>query len=173
MSTNRPQILPAVSESAVSETVKQVSAKALELSTRRNEINRRIGFLSNVMKGLRNVATGTTYKGHDLTAISAAGATEPSGHVNELTRACRIALVESEGCASIDEIRRRIARRESFVFAGPGSAKAAIHRTLRAMTASGEVRRLDSGSKLLWQRNAPEFRPRNFCDRIAEAPFTE
>jgi hypothetical protein len=157
MSTNRPQILPAVRESAVSETVKQVSAKALEFSTRRKEINRRIGFLNNVMKGLRNVANDTTYHSHDLTPIAAAAATDPSRDLKgELTRACRIALVEAGGCASIEEIRRRIVRRESFVFAGPGSTKAAIHRTLKAMTASGEVRRLDSGSKLLWQRNPPD-----------------
>ena len=182
MSANRAQRLSSASEGAVSETVKQISAKALELLTRRNEINRRIGFLNNVMKGLQNVPTKTTHISWDLPPTASACAMEairsadstkrrrtelariasflrgPTRHVKgELTRACRIALVEADGRASIDEIRRRIVRRESFLFADPGSAKAAIHKTLKAMTDSGEVRRLDDGSNLLWLRNAPEW----------------
>jgi hypothetical protein len=158
MPANRAQIPSAVSAIAVSETVKQVSAKAFDLSTRRKEIVRRIGFLNNVMKRLRDVATHTTNIDCAIVPTAFGDVTDPSTDPkSELTRACRIALVEAGGRASIDEIRRRIVRRESFWFADPGSAKAAIHEILKAMTVSGEVRRLDNGSKSLWLRNAPEW----------------
>src|SRR5271169_4744078 len=39
-----------------------------------------------------------------------------------LSRACRIALMEAEGAASLDEIRSRIARRGSFTFSHSGVA---------------------------------------------------
>jgi hypothetical protein len=159
--------------------VKQVTAKALELLARRNEINQRIRHLNNVMRGLRTFAS-RAYVTCDSPHTASACATEatttanstvrktaewdwsgsslrgPARHVKgELTRACRIALIEVGGSASADDIRGRIVRRGSFSFADPGSAEVAILRTLKFMSDSGEVRRLEVNSQSLWQRTEP------------------
>lgn len=172
------QTSSAVSQSAVSETVKRVNAKALDLLTRRTEINRRIRCLHQVMRGLRDLATNATFNGCDATPPACA--TERTGPGNNstprehtvgqmwsplpgqsqhlpagLTRACRVALMEAGGTASPDEIRTRIVRRGSFSFADSGSAEAEIIQTLEAMTDDGEVRRLDDSPQSLWQRIAP------------------
>jgi hypothetical protein len=176
----RFQTPPAVSESAVSETAKRVNAKALDLLTRRAEINQRIRCLQQVIQGLRDLATSATFNGCDAAAPArtrkrkrtmpgnnstprgrTVGPMRPplpgrSKHLPAgLMRACRIALMETGGTASPDEIRTRIVRRGSFSFADSGFANAAIIRTLNAMGDGGEVRRLGAGVQSLWQRIAP------------------
>jgi hypothetical protein len=177
----RFQTSPAVSESAVSETAKRVNAKALDLLTRRAEINQRIRCLQQVIQGLRDLATSATFNGCDAAAPArtlkrkrkrtmpgnnstprgrTVGPMRPplpgrSKHLPAgLMRACRIALMETGGTASPDEIRTRIVRRGSFSFADSGFANAAIIRTLNAMGDDGEVRRLGDGFQSLWQRIA-------------------
>jgi hypothetical protein len=181
MSTARFQTLPDLSESAIAETVKQVNAQALDLLSRRSEINRRIRHLHQVMKGLRDLATRKTCNGSDETpptgsaernrlddCTSRARAFRESrphascrskNQIEELTRACRIALMEGEGTASTDEIRWRIIRRGSFSFADSRVAETSILRTLQAMSHGGEVRQVDNNSESLWQRTAAEGEP--------------
>jgi hypothetical protein len=174
-----------VSKSAVSETVRRVSAKALALLTRRAEINQRIRCIHQVVQGLRHLeaiapdegcavpaATGKTRwppRTEQVTAeIEARDATSHFEYIvgrmrprrtqhqlAGLSRACRIALMEAAGAASLEEIRSRIERRKSFAFSDPGFADAAIVRTLDGMKDSGEVCCVRSGSKSLWQRIPP------------------
>jgi hypothetical protein len=174
----RFQTSPAVSESAVSETAKRVHAKALDLLTRRAEIKRRIRCLQQVIQGLRDLATSATFNGCDTAAPARANKRTRHGNNSKprgrtvgpmrpplpgrskhlpagLMRACRIALMETGGTASPDEIRMRIVRRRSFSFADSGFANAAIIRTLNAMGDDGEVRRLGEGFQSLWQRIVP------------------
>jgi hypothetical protein len=98
----------------------------------------------------------------------------PSGRSRHLqvtlTRACRIALLEAGGAASTDDIHRLIVRRGSFSFslAAYGSADAAIIRTLKAMTRSGEVRRIETLSQLLWQQTAQD---RESWTSLLKVPF--
>jgi hypothetical protein len=157
-----------MSQSAVSETVRRVNATAVDLLTRRAEINRRIRCLHQVVQGLRNLGL------RDLAAVTA----EPETRVNSprdhtagrrrsplaggskhllagLSRACRIALMEASGAASVDEIRSRIVRRGSFSFSDFPFADTAMIRTLHAMSDAGEIRRLEDGSRSLWQRISP------------------
>jgi hypothetical protein len=182
MSTARFQTLPDLSESAIAETVKQVNAQALDLLSRRSEINRRIRHLHQVMKGLRHLATRTTCNGSDETpptgtaernrlddnCTSRARAFRESrpqakckskNQIEELTRACRIALMEGEGTASTDEIRWRIIRRGSFSFADSRVAEMSILQTLQVMSDGGEVRQVHNNSESLWQRTAAECGP--------------
>jgi hypothetical protein len=76
-----------------------------------------------------------------------------------LSRACRIALMEAESPASLDEIRSRIDRRGSFAFHNSEFANAAITRTLNVMRDSGEARCVasceTSGLPSFWQRIPP------------------
>jgi hypothetical protein len=76
-----------------------------------------------------------------------------------LSRACRIALMEAESPACLDEIRSRIDRRGSFAFHNSEFANAAITRTLNVMRDSGEARCVTScetsGLPSFWQRIPP------------------
>jgi hypothetical protein len=76
-----------------------------------------------------------------------------------LSRACRIALMEAESPASLDEIRSRIDRRGSFAFHNSEFANVAITRTLNVMRDSGEARCVTScetsGLPSFWQRIPP------------------
>ncbi len=181
MSANQLQT-PAVAHAiAVSETVKQVNAEALELLLRRKQLNQRILRLRKIMRGLGNLATNAIVA--DSAPTTQARATErqkrrkdtmPSRRTGgqresslpgwsrplkvALARACRIALLEAGGAASTDDIRRLIVRRGSFSFplVAYGSADAAIIRTLKAMSHRGEVRRIARVSESLWQGTAQD-----------------
>ena len=195
MSANQLQTPVGASEIAISETLKQVKAKALELLLRRRQLNRRISRLNKTMKGLRDFATVETFMGCDSARPAQACAKEPARPQNytrsrgdaggrmgsspsgrsrhlqvTLTRACRIALLEAGGAASTDDIHRLIVRRGSFSFslAAYGSADAAIIRTLKAMTRSGEVRRIETLSQLLWQQTAQD---RESWTSLLKVPF--
>lgn len=172
------QTSPTVSQSAVSETVRRVNATALDLLTRRAEINRRIRCLHQVVQGLKDLGS------RDLAPIAVSrahigrSAAEPETRSDSprqysagvrrspvpdrskhllagLSRACRIALMEAGGAASLDEIRARIVRRGSFSFSDSAFANAAMLRTLHAMSDAGEIRRLEEGSQSRWQRISP------------------
>ncbi len=84
--------------------------------------------------------------------VPAGGSSRMQGR---LQRACRIALMEAGGAASVDDIRSRIIRRGSFSFPDSGLSESAIIQTLESMAAIAEVRRLQSGARFLWQRITP------------------
>lgn len=168
-------------ESAVFETVRRVNAEALCLLMRRSEINRRIRRLHRLMHGLRHLATKNESSGdngatqesaanqparkksccgsgpREQTAIerqplSAAGFSNPLG---QLRRACRIALMEAGGSASLDEIRSRIVRRGSFSFSDSGLSESAIIQALDLMATNADVRGLEIGPQSVWQHMTP------------------
>jgi hypothetical protein len=169
------QTSPAAIESAVSETVKRMNASAHDLMVRRAEINRRIHRIQRVMQGLRALAIKPVRSGNDTRLVDAegemdrfrpynsprrhkdAGALDPhlpdgANHSEPgLSRACRIALLESSA-ASLEEIRERIVRRGSFSFAEFASADAAIIRTLNFMVEVGEIRSVEIANQRRWQR---------------------
>jgi len=68
------------------------------------------------------------------------------GFSDELSRACKIALLELEEDPTASEIYSRITRRGSYVFAAGEDAIAAITNTLIAMFESGEIGRLPARS---------------------------
>jgi hypothetical protein len=71
-----------------------------------------------------------------------------------LRRACRIALLEAGGGASLDEIRALIGRRGSCAFVESGPSDSVILRTLIRMRVSGEVRCLENHPRPKWERIA-------------------
>ncbi len=177
MATVRPihfQQSSALSRSGVVETVQCVESQALDLLTQRVEIDLRIRSLHKVVNGLRQMATNASCHAAPPTCATARTTTEnrasQRGRKMEqmlsplpgwspqmqarLTRACRIALMEAAGSASLDEICRRILRRGSFSFSDSTSADAAIIRAMKAMAQRGEVRCLEEQSRPRWERIA-------------------
>ncbi len=71
---------------------------------------------------------------------------------SRMRRACRIALLETDEPATVDEIYSRIAQRESFSFANAYQATAAIRQTLNLMTAQGEALIVDTNPRPRWKR---------------------
>lgn len=92
---------------------------------------------------------------HTIGRIRSLLPSQPKHELAVLSRACRIALMEAENPASLDEIRTRIDRRGSFAFPDLESSSAAMTQTLNVMADSGEVRCVTSGAQPLWQRIAP------------------
>jgi hypothetical protein len=142
----------------VSETVKRVNAKAVDLLSRQAEINRRIRYLRQVMRGLQDLTTRPSFNRGTMAVQSPRVTQGARVHsADGLTRACRIALMEVAGAASLEEIRARIIRRGSFSFTDLELASAAMVRTLNAMTDGGEVCCME-GTERRWQRFAPAER---------------
>ncbi len=79
----------------------------------------------------------------------------PKHVLPRLRRACRIAILEAGGVASLDEIRALIARRGSFAFVESGPSDWVILQTLIRMRVSGEVRCLENHPRPVWQRITP------------------
>jgi|HubBroStandDraft_6_1064221.scaffolds.fasta_scaffold610745_2 hypothetical protein len=151
-----------LTETAISDTVRRINVEALDLLSRRAEINRRIRSLYQLMHGLRGL-TATTPPAVEATIQHATPEHDPRQtmrlepdraefSIGRLSRACRIALLETEGCASVDEILSRIVRRGSFLFSDSKCPQTEIHHALMLMAEKGEILLLDDGPELAWQR---------------------
>src|SRR5580704_718564 len=168
-----------VNAQSVIETMKRVSDEALGLLDRRSQINRRIHELHQLLHGLNDLSTNTErLAGRDTHANtrrrSAGQLVNPlprhessrreciavsnqlphsAKHApDRLRRACRIALLETGGAASLEEIHARIVRRGSLAFVEPDSCYSAIFQTLYRMAAGGEIRRIEDHPQPVWER---------------------
>lgn len=75
---------------------------------------------------------------------------------NRMRRACRIALLETDEAATVDEIYLRIAQRGSFHFDNVYQASAAIRQMLNLMTKQGEALVVDTNPRPRWKRSSDE-----------------
>ncbi len=176
----QPKPSCAVSREAVLlDTFEGIRAEALDLLARRSEINRQIRGLYKFLHCLESLSVTnqrctTVETGEKLTGI--ARTSVPSLSVDEsrpvgqqlsrqtgpsrlsqhgrLRRACRIALLEAGGTASLEQIRQLIVRRESWAFAESGATVQLIVETLHRMEMSGELRCVESHSSTLWEQVA-------------------
>jgi hypothetical protein len=71
-----------------------------------------------------------------------------------MQRACRIALMEAFGPASLQELYERIQRRESCDFVGCSDPLAWLRSALAVLEAEGEVQMTRSNGRLYWKRMA-------------------
>ena len=176
---DRSETPSAVSRDVLLETVARMSAESLSLMARRSEINRRIRDFHHVLRGLNNLlnktngCTGFAANTVDLTADRITNSppcqsNSPGECVTmqrrlrqprvskyllaRMQRACRIALMEAGGTASLAEIRALIVRRGSFAFSASDSFHSAILQTLTHMGVSGEVRCLKDHPQPVWER---------------------
>jgi hypothetical protein len=160
-------------QASIFEVVKLVDTELHDLLARREEINSRIQNLHQVIHGLREVvrvpalvaskpATNESVQRQEN--IASAGRGKPSllsekrialsQNQIRLARACRIALMEAEGAASLEEIYSRIVRRDSFSFINFELAAPALLRVLNAMSMVGDrdICCLNDGSRRRWGR---------------------
>jgi hypothetical protein len=146
-----------------------MQAELHNLVARRQELTQRIRTVHRVVRGLREIARervpNSAYSrrpAHDARLTGRGDLGQPSSvrdksdELNsELQRACRIALMEAEAAASLEEIYERIVRRGSFSFNGMESPGPALELMLKAMAETGEIRRLGSGETGRWERTSP------------------
>lgn len=178
---NRGYIEAAATSDSVAALVGQMQAELRDLMARREDFARRIRYLRQVTRGLREISRAPAFthlgeelpssEGHgsvaasvsaDRTTVSASGCRSQSSmqhkthHVSvRLQRACRIALLEAESPVSLEEICARIVRRGSFSFVDPEYANPFLLEALNAMAECGEVQLLESAPCLRWERMAP------------------
>jgi hypothetical protein len=174
---HRSQMQPATTSGSVSALVAHLQTELRSLVTRRKDLVRRIRNVHQVKRGLREISipTGFTHLcaeplspgAHTSVTAFAANRTvtgKPGRDLQSsmqckadcvslsLQRACRIALLEAEGPASLEEICTRILRRGSFSFANLGCANLALVQVLNAMTECGEVHLLEGARGWRWER---------------------
>jgi len=150
--------------------VTQLQTELHSLVIRNEELGRRIRSIRWVMRGLQELASTPTVGNlralphpspADRTMAGRSSRHRSSGSPRKsnqasvsLERACRIALMETETAASLDEIYARIVRRGSFPFLNIEGAIPALVRVLRVMAQDGEVRAFNSGPCWRWERIA-------------------
>jgi hypothetical protein len=165
-------------QSSVFEVVKLVDTELHDLLARREEINSRIQNLHQVMYGLREMVkypefgelkpNSTEFSNASGRAVRTCSSAIHSDCVGpgvrsqnrcesgkaylRLIRACRIALIESEGTASVNEIYSRIVRRGSFSFLSFEFAAPMLLHALHVMTVQGEIRCVKDGPHQCWNR---------------------
>jgi hypothetical protein len=156
----------AQSQTSVCKVVNFVHDELYGLLIQREGIERRIRNLRQVVNGLRRFAGQPVFRSlSDQRLRSEELDTQRDGRkvpsqvshqlglerVN-LRRACRIALMEATGPASLEEIHSRIARRGTCPTISWELAHPLLVGALNGMTENGEVRCLASGSSVRWQR---------------------
>lgn len=177
---NRSQMEGAATPDSLSALVTQIQAELHWLMARREALVRRIRSLHQVMRGLREIASPAAFDhlcadlssptGYEAvgepfldnrTPAVRSGRHQRSGDRCQsscgslgLERACRIALMEADAAASLEEIYARIVRRGSFSFANFDGANPALVRVLSVMAEYGEIRLWKGGPCRRWERIA-------------------
>jgi hypothetical protein len=156
----------AQSQTSVCKVVKFVHDELYGLLTQREGIEKRIRNLRQVVNGLRRFAEQPALRAHSDQGLPSEeldterdGRKIPSQLSHQLglepanlRRACRIALMEATGPASLEEIHSRIARRGTCPTISWELVHPLLVGALNGMTENGEVRCLASGSSVRWQR---------------------
>jgi hypothetical protein len=156
-------------QASVSEVLKLVVHEHRELRAQYKEVSSRIRNLRIAVRTLRNLRGRSTGSALRQEHVDAAGNAKPhlgetrfEGEVSQdltngsqnmaLRRAIRIAVLETSGAVSNEEVYVRILRRGSFDFPSQDLAERAIAEELKAMADQGELLRLDTATGSGWQR---------------------
>ena len=167
----RDQIGSVAISQSVPALVVELQTELRSLMTRKKEIRWRINNIRSIMRGLQEMVTSPPLGDVRAEPSSLPGvrplAVRPGGdgvadsprHPNpprdSLQRACRIALLESETPASLEDIYTRVVRRGSISFASSQRARKILLRVLNVMCQDGEVRLFKTGQGPRWQRISP------------------
>jgi hypothetical protein len=166
-----PDELSGATVEMIREMVRRAEAKLSSLQSRRTQIRRRIQALHHLS---RTLAVGITVPLLDDCASEAdppakeqalskcekqnsIGEPSENGHRDcestALRRACRIALMESDGAECCTQILQRITRRESVSFRNHSDSIQEITAELNRMVAHGEAVTFGAGEARHWQLN--------------------
>ena|ERR1700730_9174023 len=168
MVSNGQTKLPArshLNDYAADELMKQLHSELQVLRRRRSEVKCDIRNLDTIVRGLSEciewglevrpsrseITSPTDWEAAygTINAIQSASSVQvelvgsSKCAKSDLTRACRIALMESQGTASLEEIYSRIRRRGSFSFAGIEYPLVAIARILDILAGEARTRNHD------------------------------
>ena len=154
----------------IREMVRRAEVKLSSLQARRTHISRRIQALHHLS---RTLAAGIkiqllddcgseadhSVKEQTLTGFgrqSSIERTDRAPHESEssaLRRACRIALMESDGAECCTQIQQRICRRQSLTFKNDSNSMQEVTSELNRMVADGEAIVVLAGDAHHWQLN--------------------
>ncbi|HZR55546.1 MAG TPA: hypothetical protein VFA74_01630 [Terriglobales bacterium] len=154
---------------AVRTLVEQTQDEFEELMARRNELSWQINKISNAIRALRAIVDLQIFPGvahneifPEGLALNGIGDNDGLPDISEknetpvssfqLKRACRIALMESEGPVSTSELYKRILRRDSCDLSGYANPVAILTATLTSLALQGEAQLIRYGNSSYWQR---------------------
>jgi hypothetical protein len=165
------------SPGSVSAVVELVQAELDSLLARREEIRKRIQNLHQVIYGLQQfgrldtndlrsespnpasrrrtnhrTSSGIAVDEHATGELRSCVRSNTKDAHPALRRACRIALLEGQAAASVNEIYSRIVRRGSFSFDSLRLAHPLVAWSLNIMTEEGEIRCFKNVTPWRWQR---------------------
>lgn len=156
-------------QASVSEVLKLVVHEHRELRAQYKEVSSRIRNLRIAVRTLRNLGGGSTGSTPRQEHVDAAENAEPhpdatrfEGEVSQeltngsqsmaLRRAIRIAVFETSGVVSNEDVYARILRRGSFDFPSQDFAERSIADELKSMADQGELLRVNTTTGSGWQR---------------------
>jgi hypothetical protein len=156
-------------QASVSEVLKLVVHEHRELRAQYKEVSSRIRNLRIAVRTLRNLggtSSGSAQRQERVdvaaNAESPSGETRVEGEVSQdpasgsqsmaLQRAIRIAVFETSGVVSNEEVYARILRRGSFDFPSQDFAERSIAEELKSMADQGELLRVNTATGCGWQR---------------------
>ena len=149
----------------IREMVRRAEAKLLSLQSRRMYIRRRMQALHHLSRTVAvetAVAAMEDFAPETVHSLKAQTGKQSSVERNDralesessaLRRACRIALMESDGAESCMQILQRICRRQSLAFKNDSDSVQEVTSELNRMVAEGEAIVFLAGDAHHWQLN--------------------
>jgi len=123
----------------VIEVLKAAGVELRELRDLKMQLTKRIRTVRSTMTALQNLQQLRGSAAEQAESLRMNQTTEGEETDQELRRACRIAMLESQEGLTKDEVLARIVRRGSYQFANVASANNAIRRELNALVEEGEL----------------------------------
>jgi hypothetical protein len=141
---------------SVAQLVELLRSELSELSQQDNALRKLARGLSLLLRTLpKSSVLGTPPPESIPLLVRTSGRSRRKVEANEsIRRACRIALMETEEAATVDEIYSRIVHRESFHFDNIYQAAAAIRQSLNSMTEQGEILVVETHPCPRWKRTS-------------------
>jgi hypothetical protein len=144
---------------SVAQLTKLLQSELFDLSQQDEALRKLARSLNLLLRTLSKETSGEisgTRVGDSLTPVVRTPEWSRRKITNRMRRACRIALMETDEAATVDEIYLRIAQRGSFHFDNVYQAAATIRQTLNLMTEQGEALVVGTNPRPRWKRTSDQ-----------------
>ena len=181
LGNHRGHMDAAATSVSVAVLVGQMQAELRDLMSRREDLVRRIRYLCQVTRSLREIPNAPALPHRCAESPSPAASNSVAASISanraaigvsgvylqsstqretdpvnvHLQRACRIALMEAVKPVSLEEICALIVRRGSFSFVHPERANPVLLQVLNVMAECGEAHLLEGAPCSRWERMSP------------------